>query len=76
MLIDENLKNYIVGLDPEKIGKAVVFSTSWISKHAIDLIKSGLKEKGIPVEKESLHFRGKPGHKQLEEACAFAGKFI
>ena len=58
------------------IGKAVVFSTSWISKHAIDLIKSGLKEKGIPVEEESLHFRGKPGQKQLEEACAFAGKFM
>lgn len=74
--IDENLKNYIVGLDPEKIGKAVVFSTSWISKHAIDLIKSGLKEKGIPVEEESLHFRGKPGQKKLEEACAFAGKFM
>ena len=28
------------------------------------------------ASEESLHFRGKPGQKELEEACAFAGKFM
>ena len=43
--LDENLSAYLEALDAEKVGKAVVFSTSWISKHAGDLIKQALEIK-------------------------------
>ena len=33
----------------QKVKKAVVFSTSWISKHFLDLIKKGLAKTGIAV---------------------------
>lgn len=73
--LDKHLKEYIQTLDKEKIGKAVVFSTSWLSKHALDLIKKELAAKGIPVEEETFYAKGKPGEKQLEAAGAFAAKF-
>lgn len=66
--IDKHLKAYLGSLKKDQVKKAVVFSTSWISKHAIDLIKGELDRKGIPVEKETLYFRGKPGEKQLQDA--------
>ena len=68
--IDKHLKAYLGSLKKDQ--KAVVFSTSWISKHAIDLIKGELDRKGIPVEKETLYFRGKPGEKQLQDAANVA----
>ena len=70
--IDEHLKAYLGSLKKDQVKKAVVFSTSWISKHAIDLIKDELNRKGIPVEKETLYFRGKPGEKQLQDAANVA----
>ncbi|MCI6755947.1 MAG: flavodoxin [Lachnospiraceae bacterium] len=74
--IDDHMKEFIRGLSRDKVRKAVVFSTSWISKHAIELIRSGLEEKGIPVAEEALYFRGKPGEKQQREAEDFARKFL
>ena len=70
--IDKHLKAYLGSLKKDQVKKAVVFSTSWISKHAIDLIKDELDRKGIPVEKETLYFRGKPGEKQLQDAANVA----
>lgn len=70
--IDKHLKAYLGSLTKVQVKKAVVFSTSWISKHAIDLIKDELNRKGIPVEKETLYFRGKPGEKQLQDAANVA----
>lgn len=70
--IDKHLKAYLDSLKKDQVKKAVVFSTSWISKHAIDLIKDELNRKGIPVEKETLYFRGKPGEKQLQDAANVA----
>lgn len=74
--IDDHLKEYLKSLKKEKVKKAVIFSTTWISKHSIALIKAGLKEQGIPVAVETLHFRGKPDAKQLKEAERFAEKFL
>ena len=44
------INQYLENLDGSKIKKAVVFSTSWLSKHSVDLIKKGLSKKGIKVE--------------------------
>ena len=58
--IDKKLEKYIQTLSSRQVKKAVVFSTSWVSKHGIDLIKKALKEKGIPVEEQFFYVRGKP----------------
>jgi flavodoxin len=74
--IDENLKQYLKGLSSDKVGKAVVFSTSWLSKHALDLIKNVLNEKGIPVESDTLYFKSKAVDGSRDEAVKFAKKYI
>lgn len=74
--IDDNLKQYLKGLSSDKVGKAVVFSTSWLSKHALDLIKNGLTEKGIPVESDTLYFKSKAVDGCRDEAVKFAKRYI
>ena len=74
--IDSHLKDYLKTLKPRDAKRAVVFSTSWISKHSIDLIKKGLSEAGIPVEEASFHVKSKPTEAQLQEAAAFAKAFL
>ena len=74
--IDSNLKDYLKTLKASDAKKAVVFSTSWISKHAIDLIKKGLADAGIPVEEESYHVKSAPNSAQLKGAADFAKKFL
>lgn len=74
--IDEHLKSYLSTLTKDKAQKAVIFSTSWISKHAIDVIKKTLSEKGIPVEDKAFYVRNKPSEAQLKAAEEFAKSFI
>lgn len=74
--IDEHLKSYLSSISGENIGKAVVFSTSWLSKHALDVIKNALKEKGIPVEEDTFYAKSKTVSSQLPEAKAFAKRFV
>lgn len=74
--IDSHLREYLDSLDAANVGKAVVFSTSWVSKHAIELIKKSLVNRGITVADEALYFRGRPNDGQLREADAFARKFL
>ncbi len=73
--IDKNLQTYIAGLDAGKVKKAVVFSTSWISKHSLDLIKKGLTEKGIAVEEETFYVKNKANAEQIKQAEAFGKKY-
>ena len=74
--IDSHLKQYLKTLKQGDAGKAVVFSTSWVSKHAVDLIKKALETAGIPVAGEYFHVKNKPGSQQLQAAEAFARKFL
>lgn len=74
--IDSHLKDYLKTLKKDDAKKAVVFSTSWVSRHAIDLIKKSLAEAGIPVEEEAFHVKNKPSDAQLKEAAAFARKYL
>lgn len=74
--IDSHMKEYLKSLKKGDAKKAVVFSTSWISKHAIDLIKKGLGEAGIPVVEESFYVKNKPDSEHLKAAEAFARKFL
>ena len=74
--IDENPARYLKTLNKDSARKAVVFSSTWISRHSIDLIKKGLRESGIPVAEESFYVRGKPSDTKLKEAETFAKKYI
>ena len=58
--IDKHLKAYLGSL----------------KKDQVDLIKDELNRKGIPVEKETLYFRGKPGEKQLQDATNVARRLM
>jgi flavodoxin len=74
--IDSHLREYLDSLDGGLVGEAVVFSTSWVSKHAIELMREALRKRGVSVDEETLHFRGKPNEAQLEEAEKFARKLL
>lgn len=74
--LDNKIKEYISNLDSSNIKKAVVFSTSWISKHSIDLIKKALKNKGIDVVKDYIYYKNKPNDTELKEAEEIAKKLI
>ena len=74
--LDKNLNKYIENLDAKKIKRAVAFSTSWLSKHSIDLIKKGLMKKGIKVEEEDCYYKGKPSENDLKEAESFAKRIV
>ena len=74
--IDDNLKKYLQTLSGDKVGKAVVFSTSWLSKHALDVIKKALKDKGIAVESDTLYVKSKAVDGCKDDAVKFAKKFI
>lgn len=74
--LDGKLKSYLESLDASKVKKAVVFSTSWLSRHALDLIRKELSAKGISVENETFYVKNRASEAQLQEAAAFAKKFV
>jgi len=74
--LDAHLKEYIEKLEKTNIKKAVVFSTSWISKHSIALIKKALAKKGIDTAEEVFYVKNTPDASQLVAAAEFAKRFI
>ena len=74
--LDDHLTKYLKTLDKQYIKKAVIFSSTWISKHSIELIRKNLEEKGIEVVEDAFYVRGKPSSEKLNEAKAFAKKYI
>jgi len=72
--IDSRLKDYIGTLKKDDAKKAVIFSTSWLSRHAVDLIRQGLTEAGIPVSQDVFYVKGRPSDEQLRSAAEFAKK--
>ncbi|MCR4903296.1 MAG: flavodoxin family protein [Butyrivibrio sp.] len=73
--IDDKLKSYLDTLSSDKVGKAVLFSTSWLSKHALDLMRKSLEGKGITVESETCYLKSKAVDSSLEDVKKFAKKF-
>ena len=66
--LDNKIKKYISELDANNIKKAIVFSTSWISKHSVDLLKKELAKKNIDVSEEYIYYKNKPNSNELKEA--------
>ena len=73
--IDKKLKAYISTLDSSKVKKAAVFSTSWLSKHALDLLKDALKGRGIEVVEETCYAKNMPGVNELKSAEEFGKRY-
>ena len=74
--LDSKIKKYISELDATNIKKAIVFSTSWISKHSIDLLKKALTEKNIDVSEEYIYYKNKPNSNELKEAEEITKKIL
>ncbi len=73
--IDNKLGDFLDTLEKEKVGKAVLFSTSWLSKHALKIMEKALEGKGIPVEEETFYCKSKAVDDSLESAKEFGSKF-
>ena len=73
--LDKHLKEYLKTLKKENVKKAIVFSTSWLSKHSINLIKKALRDNDIDVEDEFIYAKNKPSTEKIEEAKRIVKKF-
>ena len=74
--LDKNLKEYLSNIDGSKIKRAIVFSTSWLSKHSVDLIKNSLRDKGINVDKEYIYAKSKPTEEFLKRTESDVKKYL
>lgn len=74
--LDNNLKKYLNDIDANYVSSAVVFSTSWISKHSLDLIRKALEQKGIKVLDEVIYYKNMPKDNELKEAEEITKKII
>lgn len=70
--LDKNLDTWLDKLDPALVGKAVAFSTSWISKHALQLIHKKLDAKGIQVASDDLYLKSGAVDSSTERIERFA----
>ena len=74
--LDNNLKKYLNDIDANYVSSAVVFSTSWISKHSLDLIRKALEQKGIKVLDDVIYYKNMPKANELKEAEEITKKII
>ena len=70
--LDKKLVSYIRTLDSDMVGRAVLFSTTWLSKHSFDLMRKELEARGIVVAERTFYAKNKPSAERLKEAKAFA----
>lgn len=55
--LDRHLSDWLDGLDGALVGRAVLFSTSWLSRHALDLMRGRLEDKGVVVAPQALYLK-------------------
>ena len=70
--LDKRLVSFIRTLDGDMVGRAVLFSTTWLSKHSFDLMRKELEARGIVVADKTFYAKNKPTPERLKEAKAFA----
>lgn len=57
--MDKNVTNFINGLDPEKVGKVAIFTTSCGMETGYGILKKAIEKKGISVYDDNFYCRGK-----------------
>ena len=70
--LGKKLVSYIRTLDGDMVGRAILFSTTWLSKHSFDLMRKELEARGIAVAERTFYAKNKPSAERLKEAKAFA----
>ncbi len=71
--LDAKLVDYIKTLPADKIGRAVCFGTSFLTRRPVFLIQGKLKEQGITIAQQAAYSHGKP-KPSLVEALEFFAK--
>ncbi len=82
--IDGKVKTFIEELNPQKVKKVVVFSTSALAERAFPDIKKRLEKRGISVSDQNFYCRGKflhlhkdrPNAADLKAAAAFTNNVL
>jgi len=82
--VDQEIKDFIAGLDPDKVKKVVNFSTAALISSTYKQIGKLLAAKNIPLDKEEFHcrgsfqmmHRGKPDEQDIAAAKEFAKGII
>ncbi len=75
-VMDDRLRQYAKGLDPEKVGLVVLFTTSNWSKRTANSLRKILTEKGIKVNEEYFYAHMLKIKARTPEAKKFARKFV
>lgn len=78
--VDPRVKQFIDGLDKDRVKKVVGFSTAAVVKSTYDKVKKALDEKGIPMDERQFYSRGefkfmhkgRPNEQDLNDAKKFA----
>ena len=70
------LKTYAFNLDPDKIGKVVLFTTSNWSRRTVLYLRKIFKAKGIEVEREYFYAHMLNVKNRLEDAKKFGRKIV
>ena len=70
--LDKKLVDYINSLPADKIGRAVCFGTSWLTRRPVFLIQGKLKSHGITIAQQAAYSHGKPKPSLLDALEYFA----
>lgn len=82
--IDPEVRDYIRGLDRDKVGKIVNFGSAAMLNSTWKKVKAEADKAGIPMEEREFHckgefkglHKGKPDADDLEAAAAFAKEIV
>ncbi len=82
--IADEMKRYIADLNPEKVGKVVVFSTSALAERAYPEVSRIIKDMGIEVDEKNFYCRGsflmmhkgRPNDQDIADVKRFAKEII
>lgn len=82
--VASEVKDYIMDLKKEKVGKVVVFSTSALAERGFPQVSKLLKKEGIEVVEDNFYCRGefkflhkgRPNQEDLKAAKTFAQGFL
>lgn len=82
--VDEQVKAFIAGLDPKKVGKVVNISTAALLPSTYSQVQKLLAEKKIPLSEKEFHcrgqfhflHRGKPDAEDIRNCVEFAKSMI
>lgn len=70
--LDKHLDQWLDGLDGSNVERAALFSTSWISRHALGLMRKKLEAKGISVAADELYLKSSAVDSATQQIEEFA----